>query len=257
MAADDLLQDGGGRHRGSRRRRGQVIQLYPGTDRRFAGAEVGGDGGDGGLLAEGDQAWGGQYRQVPGAVRRREVRRRDREGGGGAEAGSEGHGFLLGVKRLGRRTLANRPAPSSSGPAIIPACRRVKEPPCPPRSPWALRASGSPTSPSSPSSRAMAPGPTSGRPRCGSSTPRWPRPTRAGAAWLEGGAGRREGLQGDRGLAARGHLEAFREHLVGIKGPLTTPVGGGIRSLNVALRQLLDLYVCVRPVRWYPACLRR
>jgi isocitrate dehydrogenase len=47
-------------------------------------------------------------------------------------------------------------------------------------------------------------------------------------------------------------LEAFREYLVGIKGPLTTPIGGGIRSLNVALRQLLDLYVCLRPVRWYP-----
>ena len=46
-------------------------------------------------------------------------------------------------------------------------------------------------------------------------------------------------------------IEAFREYLVGIKGPLTTPVGGGIRSLNVALRQILDLYVCLRPVRWY------
>jgi isocitrate dehydrogenase len=45
-------------------------------------------------------------------------------------------------------------------------------------------------------------------------------------------------------------LDAFREYLVGIKGPLTTPVGGGIRSLNVALRQELDLYACVRPVRW-------
>ena len=44
-------------------------------------------------------------------------------------------------------------------------------------------------------------------------------------------------------------VEAFREYLVGIKGPLTTPVGGGIRSLNVALRQMLDLYVCLRPVR--------
>ena len=43
-------------------------------------------------------------------------------------------------------------------------------------------------------------------------------------------------------------LDAFRSYLVGIKGPLTTPVGGGIRSLNVALRQLLDLYVCLRPV---------
>lgn len=46
-------------------------------------------------------------------------------------------------------------------------------------------------------------------------------------------------------------MDAFREYLVGIKGPLTTPVGGGIRSLNVALRQDLDLYVCLRPVRWF------
>src|SRR5215510_5490074 len=46
-------------------------------------------------------------------------------------------------------------------------------------------------------------------------------------------------------------LTAFRQYLVGIKGPLTTPVGGGIRSLNVALRQLLDLYVCLRPVRYF------
>lgn len=46
-------------------------------------------------------------------------------------------------------------------------------------------------------------------------------------------------------------LDVFRDYLVGIKGPLTTPVGGGIRSLNVALRQILDLYVCLRPVRWY------
>ena len=46
-------------------------------------------------------------------------------------------------------------------------------------------------------------------------------------------------------------VEAFQDYLVGIKGPLTTPVGGGIRSLNVALRQIMDLYVCLRPVRWY------
>jgi isocitrate dehydrogenase len=55
-------------------------------------------------------------------------------------------------------------------------------------------------------------------------------------------------------------VEAFKEHLIGIKGPLTTPVGGGIRSLNVALRQLLDLYVCLRPVRWFagvPSPVRR
>jgi isocitrate dehydrogenase len=55
-------------------------------------------------------------------------------------------------------------------------------------------------------------------------------------------------------------LQAFRDYLVGIKGPLTTPVGGGIRSLNVALRQILDLYVCLRPVKWYegvPSPVRR
>ncbi len=46
-------------------------------------------------------------------------------------------------------------------------------------------------------------------------------------------------------------VASFEEHVVGIKGPLTTPVGGGIRSLNVALRQILDLYVCLRPVRWF------
>ena len=55
-------------------------------------------------------------------------------------------------------------------------------------------------------------------------------------------------------------VDAFREYLVGIKGPLTTPVGGGIRSLNVALRQMLDLYVCQRPVRYFdgvPSPVRR
>jgi len=46
-------------------------------------------------------------------------------------------------------------------------------------------------------------------------------------------------------------VDVFREYLVGIKGPLTTPIGGGFRSLNVALRQILDLYVCLRPVRWF------
>ncbi len=46
-------------------------------------------------------------------------------------------------------------------------------------------------------------------------------------------------------------VEDFKKYLVGIKGPLTTPVGKGIRSLNVALRQMLDLYVCLRPVRWF------
>jgi isocitrate dehydrogenase len=46
-------------------------------------------------------------------------------------------------------------------------------------------------------------------------------------------------------------IDAFTSHMVGIKGPLTTPVGGGIRSINVAIRQIMDLYACVRPVRWY------
>ena len=48
-------------------------------------------------------------------------------------------------------------------------------------------------------------------------------------------------------------LDAIKENVVAIKGPLTTPVGEGIRSLNVTLRQVLDLYACVRPVRWAPA----
>ncbi|ALD21685.1 NADP-dependent isocitrate dehydrogenase [Hymenobacter sp. DG25A] len=67
----------------------------------------------------------------------------------------------------------------------------------------------------------------------------------------------KEVLAGEKSFKQTGNwlpnetLDAFREYLVGIKGPLTTPVGGGIRSLNVALRQELDLYACVRPVRWF------
>jgi isocitrate dehydrogenase len=66
-----------------------------------------------------------------------------------------------------------------------------------------------------------------------------------------------EVLAGEKSFKATGDwlpedtLAAFREYLIGIKGPLTTPVGGGFRSLNVALRQILDLYVCLRPVRWF------
>lgn len=66
-----------------------------------------------------------------------------------------------------------------------------------------------------------------------------------------------EVLAGERAFNATGSwlpdetMQAFQEYLLGIKGPLTTPVGGGIRSLNVALRQTLDLYVCLRPVRWF------
>jgi len=69
-------------------------------------------------------------------------------------------------------------------------------------------------------------------------------------AWLEVFAGEKSFKQFNNWLPDE-TVEAFRTYLVGIKGPLTTPVGGGIRSLNVALRQLLDLYVCLRPVRWY------
>jgi isocitrate dehydrogenase len=69
-------------------------------------------------------------------------------------------------------------------------------------------------------------------------------------AWMEV-------LAGEKAFKATGDwlpqetVDTFREYLIGIKGPLTTPVGGGIRSLNVALRQILDLYVCLRPVRWF------
>ena len=67
----------------------------------------------------------------------------------------------------------------------------------------------------------------------------------------------KETLAGEKAFNKTGNwlpeetLNVFKEYLVGIKGPLTTPVGGGIRSLNVALRQELDLYACVRPVRWF------
>jgi isocitrate dehydrogenase len=68
--------------------------------------------------------------------------------------------------------------------------------------------------------------------------------------WMEVLAGEKAFNQTGDWLPAA-TLDAFREFLVGIKGPLTTPVGGGIRSLNVALRQELDLYACLRPVRWF------
>ena len=71
-------------------------------------------------------------------------------------------------------------------------------------------------------------------------------------AWMEVYAGEKaNAVYGPNTWLPAETLEALREHLVGIKGPLTTPVGGGIRSLNVALRQELDLYVCLRPVRWF------
>lgn len=68
--------------------------------------------------------------------------------------------------------------------------------------------------------------------------------------WLEVLAGEKAFTEVGTWLPAQ-TINAFRNHLVGIKGPLTTPVGEGIRSLNVALRQELDLYVCLRPVRWF------
>jgi isocitrate dehydrogenase len=69
-------------------------------------------------------------------------------------------------------------------------------------------------------------------------------------AWMEVLAGEKA-FKATKNWLPDETVEAFRTYLVGIKGPLTTPVGGGIRSLNVALRQLLDLYVCIRPVRYF------
>jgi isocitrate dehydrogenase len=69
-------------------------------------------------------------------------------------------------------------------------------------------------------------------------------------AWMEVFAGE-ESFKRFNNWLPDDTVEAFQEFLVGIKGPLTTPVGGGIRSLNVALRQMLDLYVCLRPVQWF------
>ena len=77
--------------------------------------------------------------------------------------------------------------------------------------------------------------------------------------WLEVLAGEKAHTETGEWLP-ESTLDAFREYKVGIKGPLTTPVGGGIRSLNVALRQELDLYACVRPVRYFegvPSPVRR
>ncbi len=73
---------------------------------------------------------------------------------------------------------------------------------------------------------------------------------RRGISWMEVYAGEKSFNMG-LGWLPDDTTRAFEEFLVGIKGPLTTPVGGGIRSLNVALRQMLDLYVCLRPVRYF------
>src|SRR5687767_12338473 len=69
-------------------------------------------------------------------------------------------------------------------------------------------------------------------------------------AWYEVFAGEKA-FRAFNDWLPQGTVDAYRQYLVGIKGPLTTPIGKGIRSLNVALRQMLDLYVCLRPVRWF------
>ncbi|MEP6984480.1 MAG: isocitrate dehydrogenase (NADP(+)) [Chloroflexota bacterium] len=70
-------------------------------------------------------------------------------------------------------------------------------------------------------------------------------------AWMEIYCGEKAAGLYDGNYMPQETFDALREYVVGIKGPLTTPVGGGFRSLNVTLRQVLDLYSCVRPVRWY------
>jgi isocitrate dehydrogenase len=76
--------------------------------------------------------------------------------------------------------------------------------------------------------------------------------TKRAISWMEVYCGEKASrLYPNNNYMPEESLEALREFVVSIKGPLTTPVGGGMRSLNVALRQELDLYVCVRPVRWF------
>ena len=106
-----------------------------------------------------------------------------------------------------------------------------------------------PTNRSSRSSKATAPASTSGPRHASSSTPP-PPSTAARSPGKRSWRGRRRSRRPASGCPRR-RSTAFRDHLIGIKGPLTTPIGGGIRSLNVALRQILDLYVCLRPVRWF------
>ena len=98
----------------------------------------------------------------------------------------------------------------------------------------------------------MAPVATSGAPACGYSTRavRSAYGERRKIEWMEVYAGEKS-FNAFRNWLPDETVAACREFLISIKGPLTTPVGGGIRSLNVALRQLLDLYVCLRPVRWF------
>ncbi|MCA9897428.1 MAG: NADP-dependent isocitrate dehydrogenase, partial [Anaerolineales bacterium] len=71
-------------------------------------------------------------------------------------------------------------------------------------------------------------------------------------AWMEIYSGEKAASLYDGNYMPEETFDAMREFVVGIKGPLTTPIGGGFRSLNVTLRQVLDLYACVRPVRYIP-----
>ena len=119
-------------------------------------------------------------------------------------------------------------------------------------SPSATASSSSRTTRSSPSSRATAPDRTSGARACASWTPRWPRRTAAGAAstgWRCTPARKPTGCS-TPGCPRRRSRRAASTWCPS-RGRSPRPVGGGIRSLNVALRQMLDLYVCLRPVRWF------
>ena len=109
-----------------------------------------------------------------------------------------------------------------------------------------------PTSRSSRSSRATAPARTSGAPRVRvmDAAVQKAYGGKRKIHWMEVYAGEKAFKLFNNWLPDE-TVAACREYLVSIKGPLTTPVGGGIRSLNVALRQMLDLYVCLRPVRWF------
>jgi isocitrate dehydrogenase len=108
------------------------------------------------------------------------------------------------------------------------------------------------STPSSPSSRATAPAPTSGRLQLKVFDAAVEKAYNGERKihWHEVAAGQKSfDATGD--WLPQATLDDFKKYLVGIKGPLTTPVGGGIRSLNVALRQILDLYTCLRPVRYF------
>ena len=108
-----------------------------------------------------------------------------------------------------------------------------------------------PDNPPSPSSKATARGRTSGGAvRVFDAAVQKAYGGKRKIAWMEVFAGEKAFKQFNNWLPDE-TVAAFKDYLVGIKGPLTTPVGGGIRCLNVALRQMLDLYVCLRPVRYF------